>query len=100
MTVTAGGVTSSTWAGDQFGYGAVPLVTAVIASSGPTSGGQRVTLIGANLANPSSVHFGSSSATIVSSTATTVTVTSPSGTLGSTVDVTVTTSGVPLPPRR
>ena len=97
VTVTAGGVTSSTWAGDQFGYGAVPFVTAVIASSGPTSGGQRVTLIGANLANPSSVHFGSSSATIVSSTATTVTVTSPSGTLGSTVDVTVTTSGVTSP---
>ena len=69
-----------------------PTVTAVIASSGPTSGGQQVTVMGANLASPTSVKFGTSSATIVSSTATTDTVTSPSGTLGSTVDVTVTTS--------
>ena len=68
-----------------------PTVTGVIASSGPTSGGQQVTVTGANLASPTSVKFGTSSATIVSSTATTDTVTSPSGTLGSTVDVTVTT---------
>jgi hypothetical protein len=35
-----------------------PTVTAVIASSGPTAGGQQVTVEGTNLASPSAVHFG------------------------------------------
>ena len=69
-----------------------PTVTAVIASSGPTTGAQRVTVMGTNLASPTSVKFGATSATILSSTATTDTVTSPVGSIG-TVDVTVTTSG-------
>jgi YVTN family beta-propeller protein len=67
-----------------------PKVTAVIASSGPTGGGQRVTVLGTNLASPTSVKFGATAATILSSTATTDTMTSPSG--SGTVDVTVTTS--------
>src|ERR1039458_8804025 len=69
-----------------------PTVTAVIASSGPSTGGQRVTVMGTNLASPTSVKFGATSATIVSSTATTDTVTSPAGSAGTTFDVTVTTS--------
>jgi YVTN family beta-propeller protein len=69
-----------------------PTVTAVIASSGPTAGGQQVTVEGTNLASPSAVHFGAAAATITASTASTVTVTEPAGTAG-TVDVTVTTAG-------
>ena len=67
-------------------------MTSVIASSGPATGGQQVTVLGTNLASPIAVDFGVTSATIVSSTATTVTVTSPPGSAG-TIDVTVTTAG-------
>ena len=81
MTVTVGGA-SGTSAVDRFDYGTFPFVTAVTANSGPTTGGQQVTVMGTNLANPTSVNFGTTAATIVSSTATTVTVTSPAGTLG------------------
>jgi hypothetical protein len=70
----------------------VPTVTAVIASSGPTTGGQGVTVTGTNLAGATAVDFGSTAVTtIASNTATSVTVTEPAGT--GTVNVTVTTPG-------
>ncbi|GGN46730.1 hypothetical protein GCM10012285_31660 [Streptomyces kronopolitis] len=58
-------------------------------NQGSTAGGTTVTITGTNLANASSVHFGSKTATITANTPTSVTVTSPSGT--GTVPVTVTT---------
>ena len=69
-----------------------PAVTVVIANSGPSTGGQRVTLIGTNLASPASVHFGSIPAMVSTSTQASVTVTEPSGIAGTTVDVTVSTA--------
>ncbi|RXS64541.1 cell surface protein [Streptomyces sp. TM32] len=60
-------------------------------NQGSTGGGTTVTVTGTNLANASSVHFGSKTATITANTPTSVTVTSPSGT--GTVPVTVTTPG-------
>ncbi len=69
----------------------VSTVTGVIAASGPAAGGQRVTVLGLNLIGPTAVHFGATTAAILSSTAGSVTVTSPAGSAGL-VDVTVTTS--------
>ena len=69
-----------------------PSVTAVIANSGPLSGGQRVTILGSNLASPVSVVFGSHPATVRDSSSSTITVTSPAGSAG-VFNVRVTTAG-------
>jgi hypothetical protein len=53
--------------------GTVPTVAGVIANSGPASGGQNVTVLGTNLGSPTAVRFGATAATIVSSTANTIT---------------------------
>ncbi|MFI9273416.1 IPT/TIG domain-containing protein [Kitasatospora sp. NPDC052896] len=58
---------------------------------GSTGGGTTVTITGTNLSGATAVHFGSNLATITANTATSVTVTSPSG--SGTVNVTVTTPG-------
>ncbi|MFI1303205.1 IPT/TIG domain-containing protein [Streptomyces sioyaensis] len=60
-------------------------------NQGSTGGGTTVTITGTNLAGATAVHFGSKTAAITANTATSVTVTSPSGT--GTVPVTVTTPG-------
>lgn len=73
-----------------------PALTGIKPSSGPVAGGTTVTLTGTNLANASSVDFGSGNAgTITSDTATSITVTSPASTssTGGPVSVTVTTAG-------
>ncbi|MFH9355697.1 IPT/TIG domain-containing protein [Kitasatospora sp. NPDC017646] len=58
---------------------------------GSTSGGQTVIITGTNLGGATAVHFGSKLATITANTATSVTVTTPSG--SGAVQVTVTTPG-------
>ncbi|WP_433854346.1 IPT/TIG domain-containing protein [Streptomyces kronopolitis] len=63
---------------------------AINPSQGSTAGGTAVTITGTNLANATSVHFGSKTGTITANTPTSVSVTSPSGT--GTVPVTVTTA--------
>ncbi|WP_137934850.1 Ig-like domain repeat protein [Mesorhizobium comanense] len=74
----------------------VPTVTAISPTSGPTGGGNMVTITGTGFstaATPGAVLFGASSAasyTIVSDTQ--ITATAPSGSAG-TVDITVTTPG-------
>lgn len=70
-----------------------PSVKAVITSSGPSPAGQRVIVVGTNLVSPTVVNFGTTAASITSSTATAVTVTPPPGSLA---DVQVTTvAGTP-----
>ena len=70
--------------------GPAPIVTGVSPTSGPTAGGNTVTITGTDLTSASAVHFGSASATNVTPvSATSVTATAPAGT--GTVDVTVTT---------
>ena len=91
IVVTAGG-TSATSAADHFTYVSLPVVTAVNPASGPLSGSTTVTITGANLANASTVDFGTVAATIVSDTGTQITAMDPAGTAG-TVDVTVVTAG-------
>ncbi|MFI5524156.1 IPT/TIG domain-containing protein [Streptomyces platensis] len=60
-------------------------------NQGSTGGGTTVVITGTNLAGATAVKFGTKNATITANTATSVTVTSPSGT--GTVPVTVTTPG-------
>ena len=87
-TVLVGAPTSS--AADLYDT-APPSVTSISPSSGPPSGGTTVTITGANLEQASAVDFGSGHpATILTDTATSLTVTSPPESAG-TVDITVTT---------
>jgi hypothetical protein len=67
-----------------------PTVTGISPSSGPISGGTRVTITGTNLANAEAVDFGSAQITsFLSDTAAQITLLSPAGT--GTVEVTVVT---------
>lgn len=95
VTVTTQHGTSATSSADKFVYGAAPaqqpVVSAISPTTGPVSGGTRVTITGTDLAG-GTVAFAGSAATNVSCTATTCTATSPAGAAG-TADVTVTTSG-------
>jgi Family of unknown function (DUF6519)/IPT/TIG domain len=85
---TAPTETSATSTADQFTY--LPTVTGVSPSRGLTSGGDRVIITGAGLAQTTNVHFGTGSATIASVAANQVVVTNPPGAAGI-VNVTVTT---------
>jgi IPT/TIG domain len=70
-----------------------PWVTSVKASSGPTAGGNSVTITGTYLTGATDVEFGSTPATDVTvDSPTQITATAPPGSTG-TVDVTVTTPG-------
>ncbi|WP_326594504.1 IPT/TIG domain-containing protein [Streptomyces sp. NBC_01803] len=60
-------------------------------NQGSSGGGQTVAITGTNLSGATAVHFGSKPAAITANTATSVTVTTPSG--SGTVPVTVTTPG-------
>jgi hypothetical protein len=94
VTVTAFGGTSLTSFADQFHYVPSPTVTSVSPETGPSSGGTSVTITGTNLAEPSAVSFGATNASsVVVNSENSITATSPAGTPGATVDVTVTTLG-------
>ncbi|MGW7689626.1 IPT/TIG domain-containing protein [Streptomyces asiaticus] len=69
-----------------------PTLTSLSPTSGPTSGGNTVTINGTNLTSATSVKFGINSATILTNSATQITVTAPAGPPSS-VNVTVTTGG-------
>ncbi len=93
VTVTTPNGTSAVNApSDQFTYNApaLPTVTGVSPTNGPTAGGTSVIVSGTNLTGATAVAFGSNAGTSISGvTATSLTVTSPAGT--GTVNVTVTT---------
>jgi hypothetical protein len=90
ITVNTPGGTNATSPADQFIYEPAPAVTAIAPAAGPLVGGTSVTITGTNLGAASAVKFGSALAAITASSATSVTVTAPSGAAG-TVDVTITT---------
>ena len=91
VTVTTSNGTSAISVNDQYIYADAPTVTSLSPNAGKTSGGDTVTITGANLTSASAVHFGSASATNVTPvSATSVTATAPAGAAG-TVHVTVTT---------
>jgi len=87
--------TSATSSADDYTYVAVPTVTKVSPSSGPTTGGTTVTITGTGLANATEVNFGSTAVynyEFTANTATSITVPSPSEGPGE-VDVTAVTAG-------
>jgi hypothetical protein len=104
VTATSAGGTSTTSSADRFTYTATPApaVTAVSPSGGGSAGGTTVYISGTNLTSPTTVKFGTVSATILPVSFfvfqnlagdSLIAVTSPAGTNPSTVDVTVTTAG-------
>jgi hypothetical protein len=90
--VTPGGTTSVTSA-DQFTYEAVPTVSGVSPSTGPSTGGTSVTVTGTNLTGATAVDFGTTpgSSIVVNGGGTSLAAKAPSG--AGTVDVTVVTPG-------
>jgi len=90
VNVTTPGGTSNSL---SFFYLAPPIATSLTPASGPTAGGDTVTINGYGLATAVSVSFGSNTATptVVSDGQLTVTV--PAGTAAGSVEVTVTTAG-------
>ncbi|WP_219993581.1 S-layer homology domain-containing protein [Paenibacillus pabuli] len=93
VTVTTPGGTSTTSAADQYTYIAMPTITSMSPTSGPTTGGTTVTLTGTNLTDATAVKFGATEATSYTvNSETSITATAPAGSAG-TVDVTVTTPG-------
>ncbi|WP_330473090.1 IPT/TIG domain-containing protein [Terrabacter sp. C0L_2] len=93
VQVRTPGGTSRTSAASAYAYDAVPTLTGLSPTSGPTAGGGTVTLTGTGLTRATSVQFGSTTSTrVVVVSATTLRVTSPARPVG-TVDVRVTTPG-------
>ena len=93
VRITTAGGTSATSASDQFTYVVVPAVTGIAPASGAITGGTSVVVTGTGFAGATAVRFGSANATSFTvNSATQITATSPSGSLG-VVDVKVTTVG-------
>jgi formylglycine-generating enzyme required for sulfatase activity len=76
----------------RWGGTCAPTVTGITPNAGPLAGGVTVRIAGNNLLNPSSVTFGGTAATIVSSTQSAVSVIAPARPVG-TAAVVVTTQG-------
>jgi hypothetical protein len=92
VTVTTPGGTSLVGPADMYVFTLLPTVASLSPASGPSLGGNSVTITGSDLASASAVHFGVNAASaITANTATSVIATAPAGT--GTVDVTVTTPG-------
>ncbi len=94
VSVTTPGGTSTPTSKDTFTYlpgSPTPTVTGVSPSSGSTAGGTTVTITGTNLAGATAVKFGTKAGTVTADSASSITVTNPTGSVGN-VDVTVTTS--------
>ncbi len=73
----------------QVGIPGAPTIANVVPGTGPAVGGNTVTITGANLADATSVSFGTNAANIVSKSDTEITVTAPAGSRGATVAVSV-----------
>ncbi|MFT4279352.1 MAG: IPT/TIG domain-containing protein [Rhodopseudomonas sp.] len=89
VVTTAGGSVTST---GGFTYIAGPTISTISPSAGPTAGGTSVTITGTNLSGVTGVTVGGAAATLGTSTATSIAITTPSGTAGAR-DVVVTTAG-------
>ena len=93
VTVTTAGGVSAKSSADQFTYQSAPTVSSVSPGLGTTAGGTTVIITGTNLQGATAVDFGAVAAMITQDTGTQITATSPPGTAGARVDVTVTTPG-------
>ncbi len=97
VTVVSGGKTSATSHADLFTYLVAPTVTGISPATGPSGGGNVVTVTGTGFSGVTSVLFGTapvdpSDGALDVDSATTLTVQVPAGSIG-TVDVTVVTGG-------
>jgi hypothetical protein len=91
VTVLVEGVASTASSVSQFTYFAVPTISGIAPTIGPTTGGTQVTITGTGLDGATAVNFGGAAGLIVSNTGTQIVATSPAGVIG-TVDLTVTTA--------
>ncbi len=93
VRVTTGGQTSADTVADDFTYIAALFVGAVSPTSGPSAGGTVVTITGGGFSTSgaTTATFGTTPATVLCSSTTTCTATSPAGT--GTVNVRITTGG-------
>ncbi|WP_421111479.1 IPT/TIG domain-containing protein [Streptomyces sp. NEAU-S77] len=91
VKVTVTGPTGTSTQNVLFTYTTVaaPVLTSLSPASGSTSGGNTVTINGSNLSGATQVLFGPNPATVLTNTATQITVSAPAG--SGTVGVTVTT---------
>ena len=71
---------------------ALPTVTQLTPANGPAAGGNTVVITGTNFTDVVSILFGSTGVGFIVNSSTQITVTAPSGTIGTTVDVVVTTA--------
>jgi hypothetical protein len=93
VTVTNSAGFSAITPADQFIYAEAPTVTSVDPPNGPTAGGSTVKVTGIGFTNATGVSFGTVAAlNLAIASDTQLTVTSPPGTGGRCVDVTVTNS--------
>jgi hypothetical protein len=90
VVITPGGTSNAL--GYAYAAAPAPSITSLSPTSGPTSGGNTVTINGSSLSGATSVMFGINAAAILTNTATQITVTAPAGP-ASAVNVTVTTPG-------
>ena len=92
VRVTTMGGTSATSVADQFTYVAMPTVTSVSPTAGPSAGGTSVVITGTNFSGTTAVTFGGTAAAgYTVNSATQITANAPAGT--GTVDVRITTVG-------
>ena len=96
VRVTTGGGTSANTAADNYTYYALPTITSLSPTAGPTAGGTSVTITGtgfSGLSGAAAVQFGGVNASSYTvNSATSITATAPAGAAGA-VDVRVTTPG-------
>jgi hypothetical protein len=90
VAVTTGGGTSNPL---SFYYIGAPFLASASSNSGPTAGGNTITLSGVGLSTASSVDFGSNSATPTVISDSLISVTVPAGTAAGSVALSVTTTG-------
>jgi cysteine-rich repeat protein len=93
VTVTTAGGTSATFAGDQFTFIGVPVVSSISPNSGPVSGGTTVTITGSSFTEASAVNFGEDPAGFTVNDDTSITAYSPAIEAADTVDVRVVSIG-------
>ncbi len=93
VTVTDASGTSPIVAGDRYTYDPVPSVTSLSPSSGPVTGGTTVVATGTGMGPVTAVSVGGVAGTVLSTTSTSVTFTTPARSTTGTVDVVVTSPG-------
>ena len=90
MHLVADGGWVSSAVGIRYSYALPPTFSSLSVTAGPTAGGTSTVISGANLTGATSVTVGGAAATLGSNTATSLTVTTPSGTSGA-KDIVITT---------